>query len=338
MNWIMKYFVRGIGYSLIFLLLYAAITLSLFIGSILIFKSGVALKNKLLNSYQSEFYYSGYRNIWQATDECIELDHKLIYKPRLGACQFKNPEFNTTLNFGPKGRRTLRQDGLKGIGIAVIGDSHAMGWGVEDEETFAAILERRLGKPVYNLAVSSYGTYRELIRLEQSGLIDSVDTVIIQYSYNDIKENLDYKNARLDAVYKEFNSARSLAGSSATFKFVSHMFRYALGEPIRIFKNMLTGVNEPLEDFSTHYAAFMKVVDEFSWLKNKKVIVIYVSSHGKAFANFPGKSSVNTQSKYLKFLDLNLSSVDFYVVDDHPTKYGHEIIAGKLFNAINGNF
>ena len=33
-----------------------------------------------------------------------------------------------------------------------------MGWGVNDNETFSHILENKINKNVYNLAVSSYGT------------------------------------------------------------------------------------------------------------------------------------------------------------------------------------
>ena len=42
-----------------------------------------------------------------------------------------------------------------------------MGWGVNDDETFSALLEKNLNRNVYNLSVSSYGTKRELIRLEK---------------------------------------------------------------------------------------------------------------------------------------------------------------------------
>ena len=39
-----------------------------------------------------------------------------------------------------------------------------MQWvGVNDNETFSALLEKKLNKPVYNLAVSGYGTTREII-------------------------------------------------------------------------------------------------------------------------------------------------------------------------------
>ena len=48
------------------------------------------------------------------------------------------------------------------ISILVLGDSIAMGWGVNDYETFSYLLEKNLKMKVYNLGVSSYGTIREI--------------------------------------------------------------------------------------------------------------------------------------------------------------------------------
>jgi hypothetical protein len=53
--------------------------------------------------------------------------------------------------------------------LVVIGDSLAMGWGVGDDETFAAVLERRLHQQypgrdldVVNISVGGYDTYQEV--------------------------------------------------------------------------------------------------------------------------------------------------------------------------------
>ena len=73
----------------------------------------------------------------------------------------------------------------------MLGDSHAMDLGVNDADTFANVLQKTTGRPVYNLAVSSYGTYREVKRLLQSGLIKDVDTIIIQYCNNDRNEKTE---------------------------------------------------------------------------------------------------------------------------------------------------
>ena len=35
-----------------------------------------------------------------------------------------------------------------------------MGWGVNDDETYSAILEKNINKKVFNQGVSSYGNYK----------------------------------------------------------------------------------------------------------------------------------------------------------------------------------
>ena len=49
----------------------------------------------------------------------------------------------------------------------MLGDSYAMGWGVEQGESFPEILEAATGLRVLNAGVPSYGTPRELLMLER---------------------------------------------------------------------------------------------------------------------------------------------------------------------------
>lgn len=73
--------------------------------------------------------------------------------------------------------------------ILLIGDSSGFGWGVQDNETFAALLEEQLANvEVVNLSVSGYGTDQELLRLKKEGLSYHPDLVIIQISDNDFTE------------------------------------------------------------------------------------------------------------------------------------------------------
>ena len=121
-----------------------------------------------------------------------------------------------------------------------------MGWGVNDNDTFAALLEKKINRPVYNLAVSGYGTPRELIRLEKSNLIDKIDTIIIQYCYNDYGENKDFRINEEDVAKQKFN----IVGKSKPISFLKKLrksFRYSLTIPIDI----LTDKNQ-LMDFNNH--------------------------------------------------------------------------------------
>ena len=79
-----------------------------------------------------------------------------------------------------------------------------MGWGVNDDETFSYILQNILKRQVYNLAVSSYGTAREIIRLNKTNLLRNSNTLIIQYHENDINENKDFHKIKNDEYENKF--------------------------------------------------------------------------------------------------------------------------------------
>ena len=143
-----------INYFLLFFLIYI-------ISGYLLLR-GITPDLKLINTYQVNFYLEAVRNIWQNNSECVEFDKDLIYVPKFKNCSFKNIEFDTNISFDRLGRVSNHpnEEKNKKKSIAVIGDSFAMGWGVNDNETFASILENKINKNVYNLAVSSYGTKR----------------------------------------------------------------------------------------------------------------------------------------------------------------------------------
>ncbi len=63
-------------------------------------------------------------------------------------------DFDVTVTFNQLGladRKDLRT--AKTNALYAIGDSFTMGWGVTEDERFSNLLERRLGEPVYNVAI-----------------------------------------------------------------------------------------------------------------------------------------------------------------------------------------
>lgn len=78
--------------------------------------------------------------------------------------------------------------------VLALGDSVVNGYGVEDEQTFAALLEKKLSvhRPaeVVNLGVPGYSTAEQLIQLQQVGLELQPDLVVLGYFVNDHYENL----------------------------------------------------------------------------------------------------------------------------------------------------
>jgi hypothetical protein len=71
-----------------------------------------------------------------------------------------NLEYESTLTHGEDGFR--RSPPSAHYDVAVLGDSHAHGLGVADEETFAYLLAAEHGLSTRNLAIGSYATLREL--------------------------------------------------------------------------------------------------------------------------------------------------------------------------------
>ena len=62
------------------------------------------------------------------------------------------------------------EESLKAPEVIVLGDSVAMGWGIEQNETMAQQIEAMAGLKVLNAGISSYGTVREMKLLNRLDL------------------------------------------------------------------------------------------------------------------------------------------------------------------------
>ncbi|MBA4417045.1 MAG: hypothetical protein C0392_03905 [Syntrophus sp. (in: bacteria)] len=321
---------RFLGWTILAFIMYSAISAVVFLVSQVLLQKGITPNLPWIAAVQEHLYFSGARNIWQAQPGCVVFDQDLIYKPKDGACQFDNVEFKTVQRFSPEGRYTGPKP--DGMGIAVLGDSHAVGWGVGDEETFAAELQRLSGRPVYNLAVSSYGTVRELMRLEKSGLLDKIDTIVIQYCDNDLEENMEFRPASPQANQQKFSTiihARQ-ASLSSKLKHLSKGYRFTFRTPYSSLKKKL--FTRAPDDFSRHYQPFIAALGKHDVLKTKRIIVFYSNAHGDKLRSFPvGK---DRQLPNVVFVDLDLERNDYYRIDGHPTRAGHKKAARRLMDIL----
>jgi lysophospholipase L1-like esterase len=140
-----------------------------------------------LLSHLRGYYLRHDRVLAQSLPECAMYDPGLFYTMRPGTCRFRNREFDTTLRINSKGVRDT-EDALQAPEVVVLGDSFAMGWGVEQDEAFPQVLRRLSGRRVLNTGVPSYGTVRE------AHVLDRLDTsqlrfLVVEYSSNDAEEN-----------------------------------------------------------------------------------------------------------------------------------------------------
>lgn len=324
--------VKGCGYFLIACLLYLSLLPGIYLVSSWLLTQGIVLRPKLLRDFQMDFYNDrGYRKIWQTQKDCIQPDERLIYVPRPGSCHFTNAEFDTTLKFEEGGRvRNSMFEKRSDVGIAVLGDSYAMGWGVNDHETFANVLQDELKRPVYNLGVSSYGTVRELLRLQQSGLIDKVDTILIQYAANDLTENaaLDQEEKFLQAkaLFREMYNRERSSSDQGILESIRRAVAFSIEKPIRNLRDMF--LSKPTRyQFAPHYQYLKPVLGRFAPLMDKKRVVVF-SVDEPGFEDFPAGKDKSMNN--LEFVDLRLEAEDYYLIDSHLNSTGHAKVGRKL--------
>jgi hypothetical protein len=218
------------------------------------------------------------------------------------------------------------------VGIALLGDSYAMGWGVNDRETFANILQDELKRPVYNLAVSSYGTVRELLRLKQSGLVNRVDTILIQYAANDLMENaaLDdqEKFRQAQVLFREmFNKERS-SSDHGMLESIRRAVSFSIEKPIRNVRDQWL-TTPKRNQFAPHYESLMSVLKRFAPLMTNKRVVVF-SVDEPRFDDFP-EGRDKTMGN-VEFADLKLDAENYYVIDSHLNTAGHARV-GRLLAA-----
>lgn len=322
---------RLLGWALLAFIIYCTLGAVVYFASLLALQKGVRIDVPWFQSTQKSLYRRGMVNVnsWLGIPGCITPDPDLIYKPANGTCTFDDIEFKTTLSFTDEGRNT----GAKpdGTGIAVIGDSHAMGWGVNDHETFAAHLQTLGGRPVYNLGVASYGTARELVRLEKSGVLDKVDTVIIQYCNNDLNENRAFDKASKRELHdKVFGAAEkgSPQPSPSPLARIVKGYGLALAAPFRSLSESLRRRN-----FTPHYAPLIQAIGQHGdMLKGKRVIVFYSNPYGMKYRNFP--SGPDARMPNVSFFDVGLEPSDHRRLDNHMTPDGHRKAAERLFGQL----
>jgi lysophospholipase L1-like esterase len=96
---------------------------------------------------------------------------------------------------GYRGPRHARPRPAGGVRVAVLGDSIAFGYGVEEASAFPRVLEARLaalvpqaGIEVVNLGVGGYNAWNEAELLKDVGITYQPDLVLVQFCINDLND------------------------------------------------------------------------------------------------------------------------------------------------------
>jgi hypothetical protein len=273
----------------------------------------------------------------QYRPECARYDARVSYLLKPGTCRFDEVLFDTEVSANSFGLRD-DEDSLTAPEVIVLGDSHAMGHGVGDDETFASVLEQRLDRKVLNAGVSSFGTARELILLRYLDK-SAARVIVIQYCGNDLRENWALLEDGTIPILSEAEYRRVVERASAGYRdWLMPGFgvlERVVGELEKIF-----GGEEASDAAKRHAAGFRKAIaGSANLLRGRRLLVVDMNGGGRLAPGFleAARESVADLQLDIVFIDVStgLQPEDFFPLDGHFRPSGHEKVAAVLAAAID---
>lgn len=266
-----------------------------------------------------------------------QFDKDVFYTLKPGQFKYDNMEFSTSYSVNKKGFRD-DDNSLNFPEIIFLGDSYTMGWGVEQEESYAHILETALNKKTLNTGIASYGTAREFLTFEKTKH-DSCQLVVLQFCPNDVNENRTFveNNFNLNISPKEkfdreviwnklYQKYYPLKYVHSAFYFLKYKLATASPSEFTINKPSIEGgiSEEALNDF---FVILKKIKNSF----NGEVIIFNLGMNIT-------QPAINQQFElYLKEQKIegihvfnsaeHLNKEDYLTLDTHLTKKGNEKLA-----------
>ena len=291
------------------------------------------------------------KNSLKQFDEPVtnEIDNKFGWIPREGVHNFKpwaKEGKETTLTINKDKSRFINNQNESLNKIVFIGGSFTQGWGVNDEETFSYLLQKKfVDFKIFNFGVGGYGGYQSLLTLER----------IFQE-----KENV--KNVVYG--FLPHHEVRNVAAGSWLW-LLSHFSKRGLvklpyssiDETNLLIRNKSTQyIKLPLSEYSALIAKIEKKIMKLKSFKREKKqtqisLLIIEAMHNLSIKN----NSKFTIVMFRKFGDerektyehffnqKNISNIKCYFPqggkyivpgDGHPNKLSHKIMSDCIFKEL----
>lgn len=340
---------RLLGHAafLLFNLVVAVVVVEIVLAVVMAAPSTVGPMPRGVRLLFQQVYRHFQRSLIQFEPACAQYDPELTYILKPGGCTFANVEFSTELRVNRAG---LRDDdaALEAPDVIVLGDSYAMGWGVQQDETLARVLARASGRKVLNAGVSSYGTAREMRLLDRLD-VSRLKALIVQYHDSDVIENLAFR--------EHAGTIPILAAPQyqAAVDWYRARQGYWPGKYIAGLFMKITGLETP-DPNAPRMPASLSSLEEATLFLNVlghgtrqpldgvKLIVFEASEQIRPPRSFLANVAVVSRSddqpsyiRRLQALDVApiLEEQDFYSLDDHLRASGHEKIGRALAELVN---
>jgi len=280
------------------------------------------------------------RMLIQFDPRCARYDPGVTYTLRPGVCTFGNIEYRNEYRINSAGVRDDEAD-LNAPEAIVIGDSHAMGWAVDQDQSLVRVMASKTGLKTLNGAVSSYGTARERMLLDRFDL-SKLRVLVVQYCDNDLPENRAFRaNGRLpimpeseyESIVRYYADQQHYYPGKYVFRLFMKVLRLEPAEPDMMRMDPITPDDEAELFLHVLTHAGTKPID------NVKLIVFEINqdfTHPRAFISaldrVARKADYPAFVRGLTTIDSTtlLSANDFYMIDDHMRASGHAIMGAAL--------
>ncbi|MFI5183438.1 MAG: hypothetical protein ACHQNV_03490 [Vicinamibacteria bacterium] len=294
-------------------------------------------------SHVRHYYLAHDRNMIQAMRECARFDTGLFYTLRPGTFRFRNREFDNEFRVNSLGVRD-EESALQAPQVVVLGDSYAMGWGVDQDKTIAKTIERKTGLRSLNAGIASYGTVREM------RLLDRIDTralrdLVIVYCNDDVLENRPFLS------HGDFTVGE--AGQyEEDVRRAERRKRYWVGRrTFEFLRDVLAPETEPgpraanPEDEARYFVNAVRRAGHTD-LSRVRIIALEVSQFRLVDSHFAlavrkevGSDTYPAFIRDMVVLDLvgRLKPEHYYDLDDHLREEGQLAVADAVIEALRGD-
>ena len=275
-------------------------------------------------------YYQNNRKLIQFDESCSVYDPELFYTLSPGECSFSSIEFQNSFHINSMGLRD-DENSLIAPDVISLGDSFAMGWGVNQDSTYAQIFEHKSGLKVLNAGISSYGTARELLLLKRLDL-SNLKFVILQYCFNDFEENKTFleNNYTLPISNQSFYHDKRLFETHRKGYFFGKYTSFFLSNQVRSDQSEI--IKNDKKEEANVFLAILKHI--YTTINGKRIIIIDTCTHlsGNKFNNYLNKEIINNQYRNTRLIDISkeLDQSCYFRLDEHLNEKGHLLIAQKL--------
>jgi hypothetical protein len=267
-----------------------------------------------------------------------------------------NPgEYHLTLNKTISFSATHLENGTRRVSgcadaenpqVALLGCSYTYGYGVNDEQTFASLLQQKFpDQPIQNAGVIGYGTVQSLLQLKELIKIGSVKTVLLNFSsFHFMRNGLSpVYRSNLKIGYQNSSTDVESRMSSARFP-----YKPSCSEPINFesWENMY--YNWPARGWLASVNWTQLIIDKVhkNGLDERAIAACLIQemadlceANGIGFGVVCLDRTVETERLHEDLGAINWLDIDFDFNSEaltnlphegHPSPAGHRFIAAKI--------